>query len=60
MTGTFDPMHTTISFAVCHAMVTLIRGGLDDFSVVVNLSEDELNKSSVEVTIDAASINTGE
>lgn len=60
MTWTFDPMHTTISFAARHAMVTLIRGGFDDFAAVVNLNEDDPTKSSVEVTIDAASITTGE
>jgi polyisoprenoid-binding protein YceI len=61
LTGTWDidPTHTRIGFAVRHAMVATVRGNFAVFSGVLHLDHAEPGKSSAEVEIDAASINTG-
>jgi polyisoprenoid-binding protein YceI len=61
LTGTWDidPTHTRIGFAVRHAMVATVKGNFAVFSGVLHLDHAEPSKSSAEVEIDAASINTG-
>jgi polyisoprenoid-binding protein YceI len=54
-----DPAHTTIEFAVKHMMFTTVRGRFKSFSGTVHVDERNPDKSRVEVTIDAASIDTG-
>lgn len=61
LTGTWDldPAHTRLGFAARHAMVATVRGNFAVFSGVLQLDQREPAKSSAEVQIDAASINTG-
>ncbi|MEN3359331.1 MAG: hypothetical protein V7637_3313 [Mycobacteriales bacterium] len=61
LTGTWDidPTHTRLGFAVRHAMVATVRGNFAVFSGALHLDHAEPSKSSAEVEIDAASINTG-
>jgi polyisoprenoid-binding protein YceI len=53
-----DPAHTSAQFAVRHMMISTVRGDFGKVSGVVNIDEQDLTKSSVEATIDTASINT--
>jgi polyisoprenoid-binding protein YceI len=55
-----DPSHTTAQFSVKHMMVTSVRGTFDKVSGSATLDDKDLTRSSVEVVIDAASINTRE
>lgn len=57
--GTFelDPAHSHVGFSVRHMMVSKIRGRFTSFTGVVTVA-DEPTLSSVDVTIDAASIDT--
>ncbi len=54
-----DPAHTTIEFAVKHMMFTTVRGRFKSFSGTVHVDERNPDKSRVEVSIDATSIDTG-
>jgi polyisoprenoid-binding protein YceI len=54
-----DPAHTTIEFAVKHMMFTTVRGRFKSFTGTVRADERDPDKSRVDVTIDAASIDTG-
>jgi len=56
-TWEIDPAHSSIGFAVKHMMVSTVRGEFGKFSGTVNL-EPDLTRSSVEVTIDVASVDT--
>jgi polyisoprenoid-binding protein YceI len=57
-TYTIDSAHSSVSFAVRHMVITNVKGNFGDFEGHINLEED-MTKSSVEVTIKTASINTG-
>ena len=54
-----DPKHTTVEFVARHLMITKVRGRLDDVSGTVHIGEVP-EESSVEVTIGAKSVDTGE
>jgi polyisoprenoid-binding protein YceI len=53
-----DPVHTTIGFSVRHMMVTRQRGSFRSAAGVLLLDRADPTDSRVEVTIDAASIDT--
>ncbi len=59
-TGTWnlDPAHTTVGFSARHLVAAKVRGSFKQFSGTIVIGET-LGESSVEVTIDAASIDTG-
>lgn len=57
-TWEIDPAHTSAHFAVRHLMVSTVRGDFGKVSGTATIDEQDLTKSSVEATIDAASINT--
>jgi polyisoprenoid-binding protein YceI len=59
MAWEIDGAHTQVEFAAKHMMVTTVRGRFDTFSGSVDLDESSPANSKVEVTIQAASINTG-
>ena len=61
-TGTLwriDPDHSTIGFAVKHMMFATVHGRFDDFAGTIRFDPDHVDRSSVEVTIQTASIDTG-
>jgi polyisoprenoid-binding protein YceI len=60
LTGTYtlDPAHSRIGFVARHAMVTKVRGSFDEFAGTAVLDGANPANSRVEVTIDAASIDT--
>ncbi|HZW04068.1 MAG TPA: YceI family protein [Anaerolineaceae bacterium] len=58
MLWTIDPAHSRIEFLVRHMMISKVRGVFDQFSGTVALDEENPENTSVEVQIEAASINT--
>ena len=54
-----DAAHSTVEFVGRHLMITKVRGRFTEFDGVVNIAEVP-EESSTEVTIQAASINTGD
>lgn len=55
----FDHAHTTFGFVARHAMVTKVRGTFAEFDGTMQLDFVDPSRSSVEVRIKAASIDTG-
>lgn len=54
-----DPAHTTVSFSGKHMMFTTVRGGFRDVTGTILLDDANPAASSVEVAIDAGSIDSG-
>ena len=57
-TWQIDPNHSAAQFAVRHLAISTVRGAFTKVSGTVQLDDKDLSKSSVEVTIDAASVDT--
>ncbi len=57
-TWTIDTVHTHVGFVIKHMMVSKVRGNFDTFSGEI-VAADNPSESSVSVTIEANSINTG-
>ncbi len=57
-TWTIDPTHTAVSFSARHLMAAKVRGSFKTFSGSIDIA-DSPESSSVTVSIDAASIDTG-
>lgn len=53
-----DPAHSTASFAVKHMMVNTVRGEFGKFTASLLWDKADPSKSSVQVKIDAASVDT--
>jgi polyisoprenoid-binding protein YceI len=53
-----DPAHTRIGFVARHAMVTKVRGQFNEFEGSGVIDATDFTKSTVTVTIEAASIDT--
>ena len=62
MTTTYqiDPSHSTASFSVKHMMIAKVHGGFEKLSGKLVFDASSPTKSGIEVSIDAASINTRE
>ncbi len=57
-TWDIDPVHSHVGFKVEHLVVTKVRGNFNTFSGTVMIDDKDITKSKVNVTIDAASIDT--
>jgi polyisoprenoid-binding protein YceI len=57
---TIDPSHTTSGFAVKHLMVSTVHGAFGKTTGTVNLDDKDPTKSTIDVTIDASTIDTRE
>ena len=57
-TWDIDPSHSTVSFVVKHLVIAKVRGNFKTFSGTVVIDDKDLSKSSVNVKIDPASIDT--
>jgi polyisoprenoid-binding protein YceI len=55
----FDPSHTSISYSIDHMGLSEMHGVFRKFDGELQLDVKDLAKSSVSVTIDVASIDTG-
>ncbi len=58
MSWQIDPAHSLVEFSVTHMMISKVRGRFNNFSGVVELNENEPEKTSVKVEIDVQSIDT--
>jgi polyisoprenoid-binding protein YceI len=54
-----DTVHSGINFSVRHMVVSKVRGRFAKFSGTLGLDDGDLTRSTIEVAIDAASIDTG-
>ncbi len=61
LTGTYtlDPAHTRLGFVARHAMVTKVRGAFEQFEGSAFLDFAAPERSTAEVTVTVASVNTG-
>jgi polyisoprenoid-binding protein YceI len=57
-TWNIDASHSTVGFAIRHMVFSKVRGRFQKYTGAIQL-EDDVSKSRVEVTIDAASVDTG-
>lgn len=55
----FDRSHTQLGFVARHMLVTNVRGAFGEFEGEILLDEQNLANSSVTVTIQAASVDSG-
>lgn len=60
MSFQIDTGHSHIQFSARHMMISKVRGEFRKFSGTVNLDESNPANTTVDITIDAASINTRE
>ena len=60
VTWKIDPAHSVAEFKVKHMMISNVKGQFTKISGVVFLDDRDIENSSVEASLDAASINTGE
>jgi polyisoprenoid-binding protein YceI len=58
-TWQIDPAHTTVEFAVKHMMFTTVRGRFKDVKGTIEADEQNPDRSTVNVEIATASIDTG-
>lgn len=57
-TWNIDPVHSVAEFKIKHMMISNVKGQFTRLMGVVSLDEDDITQSSVEATIEAASIST--
>ncbi len=59
-TWQIDSAHSAAQFSVKHMMISTVRGGFQKVSGTVQLDEKDITKSTVDVAIDATTIDTRE
>jgi polyisoprenoid-binding protein YceI len=57
-TWQIDPNHSAAQFAVRHLAISTVRGAFTKVNGSIQLDDKDISKSSVEVTIDADSVDT--
>ena len=57
-TWNVDPTHSHVGFSVKHLVISTVRGEFTKYTGVAKLDDADPSRSSVEVTIDAASVDT--
>ena len=55
-----DPRHSSAQFAVTHLMISTVRGEFHGVTGTVVVDDSDVAKSSVDVTIDATTVDTRE
>ena len=55
----FDKSHTSIEFVARHMMITNVRGSFGEFDGILDFDPAHPENAAVDVTIQAASLNTG-
>jgi polyisoprenoid-binding protein YceI len=55
-----DPAHSSVTFSTKHMMVTTVRGTIAIDEASVDFDEEHPERSSVEVRLSAASVDTGQ
>ncbi len=59
-TWQIDPQHSSAQFGVTHLMISMVRGEFHGVKGTVVLDDQDITKSTVNVTIDATSVDTRE
>jgi polyisoprenoid-binding protein YceI len=59
-TWQIDPLHTAAAFTVKHMAISTVRGQFKSVTGTVILDESDITKSTVNVTIDTTTVDTGE
>jgi polyisoprenoid-binding protein YceI len=59
-TWQIDPAHTAAGFAVKHLMISTVRGQFKGITGTVTWDDQDNSKSSIDVTIDATTVDTSE
>ena len=59
-TWKIDPKHSAAQFGVSHLMLSTVRGEFHNLSGTIILDDKDITKSSVDVTIDATTLDTRE
>jgi polyisoprenoid-binding protein YceI len=57
-TWTIDPVHSSIDFSVRHMMLSNVTGEFDKFAGTISANGADPNSLAIDVTIDAASVDT--
>jgi polyisoprenoid-binding protein YceI len=57
-TWTIDPSHSTIEFVAKHMMITTVKGRFTEFTGTIVADEEHFADSTVEATMQAASLDT--
>src|SRR5947209_15331135 len=57
-TWQIDPSHTLVEFSVRHMMVSTVKGRFPEIQGSIVLDDENPARSSVEVTLNAASVTT--
>jgi len=55
-----DPGHSVVEFSVKHLMITTVRGRFKEFDITLTGDPENLTGASVDVSINAASIDTSQ
>jgi polyisoprenoid-binding protein YceI len=55
---TIDPVHTFSEFSIRHLVISNVKGTIPDISGTILYDAEDITKSSVDVTLQVASINT--
>ena len=58
-TWNIDPTHTTVEFSAKHMMITTVKGRFRDVTGSITIDEQHPDRSKVDVTFKAESIDTG-
>jgi polyisoprenoid-binding protein YceI len=58
MSWQIDSAHSHVEFSVRHMMISKVRGQFERFTGTIELDEADVTRSTVDVQIEAASINT--
>jgi polyisoprenoid-binding protein YceI len=56
----FDAAHSAVEFSAKHMMFSTVKGRFNTVDVQLNLDEDDLTRSSVDATIEVASLETND
>ena len=59
-TWEIDPAHTAAGFSVKHLMISTVRGQFKGITGTINWDDQDLSKSTVDVSIDAKTVDTSE
>jgi polyisoprenoid-binding protein YceI len=59
-TWQIDPQHAAAGFAVKHLMISTVRGQFKGVTGTVNWDDQDISKSTIDVTIDANTVDTSE
>ena len=57
-TWSIDPAHSEVSFAVKHLMISTVKGHFSGVQGTITIHDSDASRSSAEVNIDTASIDT--